>query len=72
MTDGREQIESSTGANLPQPTWFDSSHPGFVGLEEHPELLPVVTRAVDEVFASSNLNRERDDLIHRLSPRRRA
>jgi len=59
MTDAREQIDSSSHANLPQPTWFDSSHPGFVELEEHHELIPVVTRAIDEVFAGSNLNRER-------------
>ena len=39
-------------------------HPGFVQLEEHPELIPVVTQAVDEVIASSNINRERDaDLV---------
>ena len=64
MAESREQIDSSTDVNLPQATWFDSSQPGFVELDEHPELLPVVTRAVEEVFASSNLNRERDaDLV---------
>jgi len=64
MTDGREQIDSSSESKLRQPTWFDPSHPGFFELEDHPELVPVVTWAVDEVFASSNRNRERDaDLV---------
>jgi hypothetical protein len=64
MTDGRDQIDCSSESNPPQPTWFDQSHPGVIEPEDHPELVPVVTRAVDEVFANSNLNRERDaDLL---------
>jgi len=64
MADGRDQSDSSNDSDLPQPTWFDPTRPDFVELEDHPELIPVVTRAVDEVFASSKLNRERDaDLV---------
>ena len=60
MTNTREEIDLSAGSNPPQLSWVGTPHPGFVQLEEHPELIPVVTEAVDKVIASSNINRQRD------------
>ena len=60
MTNTREEIDLSAGSNPPQLSRVGTPHPGFVQLEEHPELIPVVTEAVDKVIASSNINRQRD------------
>ena len=63
MTDCHEEIDSSTDATLPPPSWA-GPHPGYDQLEEHPELIPVVTKAVDEVLASGKFSREQDaDLV---------
>lgn len=43
---------------------MDPQHPGFVQLEDYPELITVLTQAVDAVIIRSNINRERDaDLV---------
>jgi hypothetical protein len=64
MTDFRERMNPSDDFNRPQPERPDPPHPRFAQLEEHPELIPVVRQAVDEVITSRNLNRERHaDLV---------
>ncbi len=64
MINCRDDTDPSVGSNLPQPPRADPLPPGFVWLEDYPELIPVLTRAVDEAIASSHINRERDaDLI---------
>ena len=44
---------------LARPSRLDPLHPGFVQLKDHPELIPVLTQAINEVIKSSHLNRER-------------
>ena len=63
MTDCREEINSSAETALAPPHKL-GPHLGHDQLEEHPELIAVVTRAVDEVLANSNISRERKaDLV---------
>jgi len=64
MTDRRDEIDPSAGSYLPQPSEVVPLHPGLGQLGDHPELILVVTRAVDEVIKSNNVNRKRDaDLV---------
>ncbi|HWI00282.1 MAG TPA: hypothetical protein VNT27_08115, partial [Propionibacteriaceae bacterium] len=64
MTERRKDASSSDGFNRPLLSRVDTLHPGIVGLENHPELIPLVQQAVDEVIAS-NPNRELDaDLVN--------
>jgi hypothetical protein len=63
MSNCRDETDPLDGSALPQPPRADRLHPGFVQLEDYPELIPVLTRAVDEVIDISDVNRERDAAV---------
>ena len=57
MTDG---LSDALAASSPPVSSVGPPRPGLVRLQEHPELIPIVTQAVDEVITSSYTNRDRD------------
>jgi hypothetical protein len=64
MTNCPGQPEPPAGSNLPEPARGDAPDHDLGQLEHYPELIPVLTQAVDEVIKSSNINRQRDaDLV---------
>jgi hypothetical protein len=60
MTNCRDETDPCDGSQLPQPSRVEPLRAGFVQLENYPELIRVLTRAVDEVINRSDVSRERD------------
>jgi len=60
LTDCRDQTDASEGSHHSQLPRAEPPPPGLVHLKDHPELIPVVMRAVDEVIDGRLLTRERN------------
>jgi len=60
MSTHRAETDPSEGVSLPQHSRMDPMPHAFVQLADHPELIPVITQAVDDVLKSSHLDRERN------------
>jgi len=59
MSNDRVETESPDGLTLARPSRPDRLHPGFAQLKDHPELIPVLTQAINEVIKSNHINRDR-------------
>jgi len=60
MSSYRDETDPAQSLNLSQHSRGGPIHPGFAQLKDHPELIPVLTEAVNDVIATSRIDRERD------------
>lgn len=67
MSNYRAETAPTEGFSRPQPLPVDALRPGFVQLQKYPELIPVLTQAVDAVINRSTIDSERDaDLLEEV------
>jgi hypothetical protein len=71
MIKGRGRTDPSDRSEPSHLSRLDPPHPGFAQLEDHPDLIPVLTEAVDQVLTISNIDKERDADLEGLIRRSR-